>query len=360
MATVLIVEDEDLLRETLSRYLAYEGHDVIAAASGYEAMDAGFDAEPDVLIADWMLKDHIHGLHVSEVFRALNPELSTILITGFPSRDLLEECDRCGVSRLLEKPFDLKDLQEAVDAAVADASTREDLGPPIAAIAASSEGRLEFSSSRAADLIREAGLPSEAVSLEDLIEGDAMSLLARSEDDWVETRVRNAREDVWLMRARRRPGQVGWLAVFCPREEEQRRSDPRVRILLDMRSGITNRTLDGHGPVIVVERDGVVRRLLVSQIERVGAICYPNDDLQSALRLLAAEPRARTVLVDFALAGSDMASWISQIRSVRPNASIIGTGGVGSEADLLSQGISAVLRKPWRLNDLLDAIEQGC
>ena len=80
MATVLVVEDEDLLRETLSRYLGYEGHDVIAAASGYEAMEAGFDAEPDVLIADWMLKDHIHGLHVSEVFRALNPELSTILI----------------------------------------------------------------------------------------------------------------------------------------------------------------------------------------------------------------------------------------------------------------------------------------
>ena len=43
------------------------------------------------------------------------------------------------------------------------------------------------------------------------------------------------------------------------------------------------------------ERDGVVRRLLVSQIERVGAICYPSDDLQSALRLLSAAPRARII-----------------------------------------------------------------
>ena len=56
MARVLIVEDEDSLRETLSRYLAHEGHEVIAAASGQEALDAGFDASPDVLIADWMLK----------------------------------------------------------------------------------------------------------------------------------------------------------------------------------------------------------------------------------------------------------------------------------------------------------------
>lgn len=49
MATVLIVEDEDSLRETLSRYLVHEGHEVIAAASGYEALEAAFDAEPDVL-----------------------------------------------------------------------------------------------------------------------------------------------------------------------------------------------------------------------------------------------------------------------------------------------------------------------
>ena len=97
----------------------------------------------------------------------------------------------------------------------------------------------------------------------------------------------------------------------------------------------------------------------MSQIERVGAICYPSDDLQSALRLLSAEPRARTVLIDFALAGADMESWVAQIRAVRPDASIVGTGGVGAEADLLAQGVAAVLRKPWRINDLLDAIETG-
>ena len=135
MATVLIVEDEDSLRETLSRYLVHEGHDVIAAASGYEALEAGFDSNPDLLIADWMLKNHIHGLHVSEVFRALHPSLNTILITGFPSRDLLEESDRCGVSRLLEKPFDLRDLHDAVDLALGDARDGDAIGPPIAAIA---------------------------------------------------------------------------------------------------------------------------------------------------------------------------------------------------------------------------------
>ncbi|MBJ19995.1 MAG: hypothetical protein CL933_11310 [Deltaproteobacteria bacterium] len=120
---------------------------------------------------------------------------------------------------------------------------------------------------------------------------------------------------------------------------------------------MTARSLKDHGPVVVIERDGAVRRLLVSQVERVGAICYASDDLSSALRLLDAEPRALTVLVDSALAGSEMGDWVERIHAVRPGASIVGTGGVGAESDLLAHGVDRVLRKPWWINHLLDAIE---
>jgi DNA-binding NtrC family response regulator len=160
------------------------------------------------------------------------------------------------------------------------------------------------------------------------------------------------------MRTRKRPGLVGWLAVFCPLEEEQRRSDPRMRMLLEERGRSAEPNLQNPGPVIVIERDGVVRRLLTSQIERVGAICYPSDDLPSALRLLAAEPRAETVLIDFTLAGAEMCDWVEQIRVIRPEAILVGTGGVGAESDLLAQGVSRVLRKPWRIMDLVEAIER--
>jgi DNA-binding NtrC family response regulator len=360
MPTVLIVEDEDSLRETLSRYLSHEGYNVIAAASGYEALEVGFDTKPDVLVADWMLKNHIHGLHVSEVFRALHPELNTILITGFPSRDLLEESDRCGISRLLEKPFDLQDLQDAVESALSQSSERREFDAPIAAVAVGTEGELQFTSHRADELMREAQVPGNAKFLSDVINGDSQVHLKMAETDWIEVHPRSPAgipDQTWLMRSRVRPGRVGWLGVFCPLEEEQRRSDPRMRILLDVRGGTTTRSLKDPGPVVVIEREGVVRRLLVSQLERVGAICYPSDDLSSAIRLVSAETRTKTVLIDFALAGADMSAWVNQVRAVRPEATIIGTGGVGSEADLVAQGVSKVLRKPWRINDLLDAIE---
>ena len=95
----------------------------------------------------------------------------------------------------------------------------------------------------------------------------------------------------------------------------------------------------------------------VAQIERAGALCYASDDLKSALRLLEAEPRVRSVMVDFALAGREMSGWIDRIRADRPDVHLIGTGGIGSESELLALGVSRVLRKPWRINDLIDALD---
>ena len=366
MATVLIVEDEDVLRETLSSFLTRQGHDVIAAASGYEALEVGFDASPDVLVADWMLKNHIHGLHVSAVFRALHPRLNTVLITGFPSRDLLEESDRCGITRLLEKPFDLNDLDAAVSSALAHPNEAPELAPAIAAVSVDSAGAIQFSSERAQQIFAAAHLPSTPSRLSDVFEGESLALVESAESDWVSIRPRghnslnNAPKNApeWLIRSRRRAGRSGWLVVLCPREEEQRRSDARMRILLDERGGSLKRTLVDRGPVVVIERDGVVRRLLVAQIERAGALCYPSDDLKSALRLLEAEPRVRSVLIDFALAGSEMSSWVAQVRAHRPDVHLIGTGGIGAESELLARGVSRVLRKPWRINDLIDALDR--
>ena len=62
MATVLLVEDEVTLRESVARYLELEGHQVLAASNGREAFDLGIAGMPDVLVADWMLRNHIHGV----------------------------------------------------------------------------------------------------------------------------------------------------------------------------------------------------------------------------------------------------------------------------------------------------------
>jgi len=115
---LLIVDDEPSYREYLERYLSREGYDVRTAGSGREAFDVSREFDPEILLADWMLKDHMHGLEVGTVLRKRNPKLRILLMTGFPSAEIREEADRACVFLFLEKPFGLDEVAEAIAQAV--------------------------------------------------------------------------------------------------------------------------------------------------------------------------------------------------------------------------------------------------
>jgi two-component system OmpR family response regulator len=76
---VLIVDDEPSYRDYLERYLKREGYGVRTASTGEEALAIGEVFSPHVILADWMLKDHVHGLQVAETLRDLKPDLQILL-----------------------------------------------------------------------------------------------------------------------------------------------------------------------------------------------------------------------------------------------------------------------------------------
>lgn len=337
--TVLLVEDEDSLRNTLARFLAREGYRVIAAANAHEAFDRGLRASPDFLVADWMLRSGIHGLQVSDVLRGVSPSLRTILITGFPSRDLQSESERRGVAKLLEKPFDLEALQDALErASERPARERE---RPVAVIEVEEDGAIAFASVGARALLAATGAGSDAGRMQDLLGRDLERVLEEAQERWVETEPRGGSAP-WLIRSYRLDD-GGWRIVVCLADEEHLTRDPRVRLLLHDR--VPLETVGDPRPVILVEPDPVLRRLLVSQIERFGSICYPADDLVSVLRLLEAEPRVRHVFVDFEGISADATAWIEALRSHFLEVSVVAVGSVDARG-------ARVLAKPWRIHDL--------
>lgn len=114
MARVLLVEDEQGLRRSLAALLSYNGHEVREASSAGEAFAVADGFAPEIVVADWMLKNHLHGLDVLQRLSGTNPRLRTILITGFPSAQLREAAVRGGVIAFLEKPFDFATFERAV------------------------------------------------------------------------------------------------------------------------------------------------------------------------------------------------------------------------------------------------------
>ncbi|HKS25365.1 MAG TPA: sigma-54 dependent transcriptional regulator [Thermoanaerobaculia bacterium] len=102
---VLIVDDEEVLRDVLETVLRREGFDVLLAASGEEALSV-LDGDPDVDLAilDVMLPG-ISGIDTLRAVRISNPHLPVIVITAFSSIDGAIEAMKHGAFHYIPKPF---------------------------------------------------------------------------------------------------------------------------------------------------------------------------------------------------------------------------------------------------------------
>jgi len=102
---VLIVDDEEVLRDVLETVLQREDFDVVLAASGEEALSVldGDDAI-DLVILDVMLPG-ISGIDTLRAIRISNPQLPVIVITAFSSIDGAIEAMKHGAFHYIPKPF---------------------------------------------------------------------------------------------------------------------------------------------------------------------------------------------------------------------------------------------------------------
>lgn len=105
--TILLVEDEDLLRESLGRYLARKGFVVDAVKTAAEALGRCRKTGIDLLVTDLHL-DGLDGLQLAEAARKHNPHLQAIIITGHGSKERILQALRQGIWDFVEKPFDFE------------------------------------------------------------------------------------------------------------------------------------------------------------------------------------------------------------------------------------------------------------
>lgn len=118
MARVLLVEDEGLLRETLSMALQDAGHMVTACATGAAAMATLEKAQFDVLVTD-ILMPETDGLELIRRLRKSGSDLRIIAMSGggrTRNMDMLGYAKSFGADAALVKPFLPRDLLDAITA----------------------------------------------------------------------------------------------------------------------------------------------------------------------------------------------------------------------------------------------------
>ncbi len=115
--SVLVVDDDDALRETLVEALERLPIAVVAVASVAEALKR-VDAQPfGVVVTDLKMKD-ADGFAVLEAVRGKQPNCRVILLTGHGSREVAVQAMQMGASYYIEKPVDLTELRTKVQRSV--------------------------------------------------------------------------------------------------------------------------------------------------------------------------------------------------------------------------------------------------
>ena len=110
---VLVIDDEEEVCEVVSRVLGAEGHQVTAALSGREGVDAFCRDRHDLVITDLGMPE-MSGYDVVERIREVDPQVTLVILTGWGEEMDDERVSSGEVAAVIRKPFDIDEFLEMI------------------------------------------------------------------------------------------------------------------------------------------------------------------------------------------------------------------------------------------------------
>jgi len=125
-ARILVVDDEKLIRWSVSERLQRDGYVVATAESGEQAIEAIASEPPDLILLDVQLPG-IDGVETLRRVLGIQPELTVIMMSAHSTVDVAVDAMKHGALDFLVKPFPLQVLDAAVERALTTARTRRQI-----------------------------------------------------------------------------------------------------------------------------------------------------------------------------------------------------------------------------------------
>jgi DNA-binding NtrC family response regulator len=107
--TLLVVDDELLLRDVLHDFLSRQGYRVLLAANGPKALDCTRQEKVHLALVDIKMEG-MNGLETTVELKKIDPSLIVIIMTGYPSINTAITALKSGASEYIVKPFRLDEL----------------------------------------------------------------------------------------------------------------------------------------------------------------------------------------------------------------------------------------------------------
>ena len=113
MARILVVDDEESVRNLLDTVLTRKGHEVLLADGGRKGLELFHTKRPQLTILDLLMPD-LTGIDVLQSIRAQDEQAHVIILTGYATEEAVAMARVLGVTEVLKKEFSLHELGAAI------------------------------------------------------------------------------------------------------------------------------------------------------------------------------------------------------------------------------------------------------
>jgi len=112
----LIIEDNELVSETLKAMLEFLGFDVVIAEDGYKALEKFQSAMEsnnsfDIVFVDLVLPE-MSGREVFEKLKEIEPTIKAVISSGYSDDPAIKDYENLGFKGVLNKPYTIEELRE--------------------------------------------------------------------------------------------------------------------------------------------------------------------------------------------------------------------------------------------------------
>lgn len=114
---ILVVDDQDSQRLALASILEDEGHEVLEAESGYQAIDTVKENSIDLVLMDIKMPG-INGVQAFREIKKVSPQTTVVMMTGFAVEDLVQAALDEGAFSVIYKPFDVGKVIRLVESVI--------------------------------------------------------------------------------------------------------------------------------------------------------------------------------------------------------------------------------------------------
>jgi DNA-binding NtrC family response regulator len=121
-ARVLVIDDDQIVLDSISQILTDENYDVDVSLRGAEGLDRAIREDYDIVLTDIRMPD-IGGIKVLRGIRQKRPALPVVMITGYATAPSAEMAMKLGAADFIEKPFEPEELLKTVASALQTART---------------------------------------------------------------------------------------------------------------------------------------------------------------------------------------------------------------------------------------------